>query len=259
MKTVLVGLLALVSALPVLASREFSVAPTHVFVDLHKRTIQKFIVSNTGDQRIHIGVRPLFMAANSRSLTLGNVLQGQRERDYDLSPYVVISPHALSLAPGQQRELRMSITAPPKLADGAYRAHLLFYQIRTPQLDQAQRKSSAGDSEQMKMQLNMRLELAISVYGTKGRGAAHLAFICKKNAQNNLQLHVINDSPWRFEGTLQVRNLSDNTSQPVDLVMLRDTERTLDTKVALHAKQYQLQWQADKPYIGEGTQLCKVG
>lgn len=259
MKAFIAALIGLFFAMPVFASREFSVAPTHVFVDLHHRKIQKFIVTNTGDTRIHIGIKPLFMKADSRSLTLGHVLAGQQESEYDLSPYVVLSPHAISLAPGQQRELRMSISAPPNLVDGAYRTHLLFYQIQMPTAVKPKTEKQSDTAHEMKMQLNMRLELAVSVYGTKGNGDAKLSFQCAKDAQGKLQLAVTNDSPWRFEGTLQVRSTGSDSESPVDLVMLRNTVRKVATKIEAQSNQYTLTWQADKPYLGQGSANCVIG
>ncbi|MDF1760324.1 MAG: hypothetical protein P1U40_07275 [Coxiellaceae bacterium] len=255
-RVILCSLLGLIANLGI-AQRSFLVAPTHVNIDLTHRKIQTFIVSNTGDDRVHIKIKPIFMPVASRSLQLGKALFPQKEKSYDLSSYIIVSPRALSLSPGEEREVRMSISPPHNLPSGAYRSHLLFHMIHANKRPIA--ATGSGSKKTIKFNLNMMMEMAISIYGTKGSGDAKLAFQCRRLKDGNLNIAATNASPWRFEGTLNVSPLAQHkTDVPVDLVLLRDSKRELQTKIHASAKQYILHWKADPPYQGAGKTVCNL-
>ncbi|MDF1654625.1 MAG: hypothetical protein P1U34_05880 [Coxiellaceae bacterium] len=256
LRYVLWGVLLLISSVG-LAQRSFLVAPTHVNIDLAHRKIQTFIVSNTGDDRVHIKIKPIFMPVASHSLQLGQALFPKKEKSYDLSSYIMVSPRALSLSPGEEREVRMSINPPHDLASGAYRSHLLFHMIHANQ--QPVNAKGSANKKAIKFNLNMMMEMAISIYGTKGSGVTKLAFQCHRLKDGHLAIAATNESPWRFEGTLKVTPLAEHKANtPVDLVLLRDSKRQLQTKIQAHAKQYILNWQADPPYQGQGKAVCNL-
>lgn len=248
----------LLPAYQLLAKGAFLVAPTHFVLPLGGRVPTKtMVVSNTGDRTIHLRVTPIFLKADSRSLTLGHSLPAHSEKRADLSPYIRVSPRAFSLRPGQEREVRMSIHAPHDLPKGAYRSHLLFHMIRPNQWQQ----TSGGRDKQahsMALSLSLTMEMAISVYATQGQGQPHLTFVCEQEKAGNLAVHVRNDSPWRFEGPLTISNSHAAMAHTLDLVMLRDTQRKLS--VAMQAKPgiYHLHWQAEAPYRGRGQATCRV-
>ncbi|MDF1797421.1 MAG: hypothetical protein P1U63_12875 [Coxiellaceae bacterium] len=255
LRLVLCGLILVITHMAV-AQRSFLVAPTHVNIDLSHRKIQTFIVSNTGDDRVHIKIKPIFMPVASRSLQLGQALFPKKEKSYDLSSYIIVSPRALSLSPGEEREVRMSISPPHNLPSGAYRSHLLFHMIHANQRPAS--VAARGDKKSIKFNLNMMMEMAISIYGTKGTGDAKLAFQCRRLKDGHLAIAATNESPWRFEGTLKVTPLSHTKVTPVDLVLLRDSKRSLPTKILASSKQYILNWQADPPYQGKGHAVCNL-
>ncbi len=255
-RMVIGGLLLCLSSM-LFAQRSFLVAPTHLNVDLNRRTIQTLIVSNTGEDRIHVKIKPLFLPVASRSLGLGQPLHPEQEKDYNLSSFIRVSPRALSLSPGEEREVRLSINPPHRLTNGAYRSHVLFHMVEARERPHSEKEQAAA--KKANVDLNMMMEMAISVYGTKGKGGANLLFQCHRSKQGRLAISATNDSAWRFIGTLNVTSLQKHKKEkPVDLILLRDSKRQLHTNIAAKSSQYLLQWQADSPYQGKGQVICNL-
>lgn len=238
----------------IFAQGQFTVAPTHVTLDISRPSVSTFLVSNTGESRLHVGITPIFLTVDSSSLRLGHVLPGHDQTQDSLVPYITVSPRALSLAPGEQREVRMAVRPTAALQTGAYRAHLLFHQINKPLSKHPSISESA--SQQMSMHLDMQIEMAVSVYGTKGQGDTNLQFSCQRQPDKTVIIKVRNVSPWRFEGNLKVTD--GKQSKEIDLVLLRDTERHFSNTFHTSAKTIELYWLADKPYRGKGHTHCPI-
>lgn len=255
-RVVLICIFLVLWSAPLNAKRSFLVAPTHFYINLDEpvRT-QTLVVSNTGDDTLHLRVAPIFLTADSPSLRLGHVLKGYVEEENDISPYIRVSPRVLTLHPGQERDVRLSIHPPDHLAVGAYRAHILFHMI------DLNRERSTADSNHSSVALNLNLsmEMAISIYATRGAGEARLAFSCYRDKQHQLGIRVTNASAWRYEGPLVIKDIQHKQLlQTIDLVMLRNTQKYLETNIPGKPSSYELSWQADAPYHGVGTAWCSI-
>lgn len=192
-------LLLLLNCSIALAGASFSVAPGRVSVDLSKPNTTTFIIRNNGDQRIHLRVIPTFFPLESKALRGGISLAKDNESATSLKPYMIVSPEALSLEPGEQREVRVSVHPPANLAAGTYRAH-----VEVKMLEVARVAKIKSKQQQVGMALNLMLEMAVAVYGHKGDGQAKLHFTCHEDNTHHLVLNVTNKTPWHFTGTLNV-------------------------------------------------------
>lgn len=179
------------------AGPSFVVAPTRLVFDLRHPQTQEVILKNTGDQLIHLTIKPVFYPINSKLLNLGQALQPKKETLYSLAPYILYSPHVVSLQPGEQRDVRIMAEVPMHVKEGEYRAHLLVHMIEAAHL--RSRVTAATDTRKIGIDIKMLMQIAVPVYGNFGDGKAKLILHCSRNSQGFLQLNVVNKSPWHFD------------------------------------------------------------
>lgn len=237
----------------VFATNGFLVAPTHVDIDLHHRFTQSFMVTNTGPNRIHIRIKPIFLTANSRSLNLGEPISKALSQHANLTPYMMVSPAAISLMPGEERDVRVSINPPPTLKDGGYRAHVLFHMMNLRR--EESRTLRRKGHQHMRLNLNILMEMAISVYGYKGASQAKLAATCVYR-DHKLTLHITNHSPWRFVGDLNVT--ANGQSKKVHAIILRDSVENVVVKNIDKDPIYHINYQGQPHLGGQGNFSCSL-
>lgn len=78
--------------------------------------------------------------------------------DMDVAKYVVFSPRQVSIPPGGRQKVRLSLRRPPELADGEYRAHLIFQK-----LPDENTKASAPAAPERGMSLSMEVLVGFSI------------------------------------------------------------------------------------------------
>lgn len=238
-----------------LADDSFLVAPTHVTLDLAHPVTQTFIVTNTGDDRIHLKVKPLFLHIGDSGFKLGHSLGRHKENAGNLARYMLVSPRALSLMPGEKRVVRLSVVPPAHLKEGHYRGHLLFHMLNIAHtIDE-----NGGDKTKgrLSMHINLLMESAIAVTGVKGTPVYKPSFSCARGKGGALAVTVHNPSVWRIKGALDVMQLSTHKKAQVDdLLVLRESTRAFDMP-ALRAipSRYQLTWSAGHHH---GIAHCRV-
>lgn len=190
----------------------FSVAPGRLIVPLDHVRTETFLIRNTGQQRIHIRIEPIFYPLNSRALQGGVPLPGNHEKAASLVPYLLVSPQALSLQGGEEREIRVSIRPPGNLLPGTYRGHVLVHMMEVARVANQKSRNAAG--KQIGTQLNLLLEMGVVVYGNKGHGKPTLRVQCTRDAKHHLILSVINPSHWHYSGLISVYPNA-NTQKPL--------------------------------------------
>lgn len=104
------------------------VAPTRVVLDGARGTevILNNIGSETATYRVSLELRRMTREGN-----LTEVSEPSPEEQAALS-MVTFAPRRVTLAPNQPQAIRIGIRAPEGLADGEYRAHLLFRAVHDP-------------------------------------------------------------------------------------------------------------------------------
>ena len=198
---VLMILSALVFADTAIARNSFLVAPGRVNIDLSRPMTQSFIITNNGDEKIRLSIDPVYFAVDSKSLAAGEPI-GKHAAGYDdLHEFVRVSPRALSLRPGQRRDIRISIRSPGDLDQGDYRAHLLVRMVET-----AMTVSSGDltDPNTMGMQLNVKMETGVALYGHMGERNPQIDFQCRHDESGNVLIQATNTSPWLFDGWVRL-------------------------------------------------------
>jgi len=89
------------------------------------------------------------------------------------SPYIRFSPRQVTLAPGEQQQVRLALRRPADLRAGEYRSHLAFVVI-----DERQRRAarqSAGEGAAIRVFMNLGFAIPIIVRHGDGRPGVSLA------------------------------------------------------------------------------------
>jgi P pilus assembly chaperone PapD len=203
------------------AGPAFAVAPGYVQVDLDHPETQTFLIRNKGDERIHLRVKPMFFAVDSSSLKAGQVLNPAHKDQFNLAPYLLISPQAIVLEPGEQRIVRVSVRAPSSLPQGSYWGHVLVHMFEVyQQVNTKSAKSGVGT------QLNLLMEMAVAVHAKKGQGSAVLQALCHKDTKGNSIISFKNSTNWCFRGHVSMA-LEGRKSKELHLVVYPQSIRSV--------------------------------
>jgi len=89
------------------------------------------------------------------------------------SPYIRFSPRQVTLAPGEQQQVRLALRRPADLPTGEYRSHLAFVVIDERQRRAARQSGGGGSAIQVFM--NLGFAIPIVVRHGPGRPAVSLA------------------------------------------------------------------------------------
>jgi len=183
------------------ARNSFLVAPGRVDVDLSRPKTQSFIITNNGDDKIRLSIDPVYFAVDSKSLAAGEPISENKVGYDDLHQFIRVSPRALSLQPGQRRDIRISVRAPGDLVQGDYRAHLLVRMVETAMTVGS---SNPKDPNSVGMQLNIKMETGVALYGHMGDRDPKIDFQCRHDESGNVLIQATNTSPWLFDGWVRV-------------------------------------------------------
>lgn len=226
-KTKSVCLFALISSLclvPALshAKNGFLVAPGRVQIDVEELKTHTFIITNTGDERIRLSIEPIYLPIDDPTMKAGKHLRPGVANEENIVDNVRVSPRRLSLKPGQRRDIRVQLTPLSDPKPGDYRAHLL---VKMDEVAYTSSQTAEGQNS-MNMELNVKMETAVALYGRKDEPEVDLSMDCQLSPSGVTEIAVINPTNWRFEGLL-----SSSATQALPLVMLRESERTVAFKL----------------------------
>lgn len=228
------GLLSTLFAPLAFSKNSFLVAPGRVDFDLSRPVTQSFIITNNGDDKIRLAIEPIYFAIDSKSLAAGEPLDKQHADKDNLSDLIRVSPRTLSLSPGQRRDIRISVRAPATIEEGDYRAHLLVRMLETAMVQ----KMAVEETSAIGMEIKIKMETAVAIYGHKGQRDPQFSVRCVKNEDGFFALDINNPSRWRFEGWFNIFDQATaETGLPITrkhVNSLRESRRTFST-----------QWQAD--------------
>jgi hypothetical protein len=176
------------------------VAPTSAEIDLTRPNTISFVVTNNGDGQVRVAVSPIYFPVDSKFMPTAKPLDPKTSMKDDLSSYMIISPKALSLKPGKQRTVRVSVRPPATgFTDGEYRAHVLF-----AMLDIAESVKAKGNKDSFSMKINFKSETAVVIYGSIGNGLADINTTCELLKNGKTKVNITNAGKWRFDGWLRI-------------------------------------------------------
>ena len=182
------------------AKNTFLVAPTSAEISLDRPNTISFVVTNNGDGQVRVAISPIYFPVDSKFMPTAKPIDPATTTKDDLSSYMIISPKVVSLKPGEQRTVRVSVRPKPEVfKDGEYRAHVLF-----SMLDVADTMQTKGAKEGVSMKLNFKSETAVVVYGSVGKGDADLKTSCKIVKDKQTKIAITNAGKWRFDGWLRI-------------------------------------------------------
>ena len=141
----LVGI-SLAAAAPASAAGDLLVAPTRIVLDGARGTevILNNIGSETATYRISLELRRM-----TASGTLEDVKAPTADEQAALA-MIAFAPRRVTLAPNQPQAIRIGVRAPQGLADGEYRAHMLFRAIPDARPATAPKAAGGGISIALK-------------------------------------------------------------------------------------------------------------
>lgn len=223
---------ALLLSMQLQAKNSFLVAPGLVEFDLTKPTTQSFIITNDGDEPIRLTINPIYFDIGDPSLNMGKHINDETRDIEDITKSVRISPKRLSLNPGQRRDIRVSIRPDKSLTDGDYRTHILVQMLETAQVIQT---AATDDSNGVGMEIAVKMETAVAIYGKKGESIPEVEFQCTANPDSgSLMLRTVNNTDWRFDGQVQLVNSNQGNTPIFDgrVVSLRGSIRDINVDQA---------------------------
>ena len=104
------------------------VAPTRIVLNGSRGT--EIVLSNIGDEvatyRVSVELRRMKPDGSLEEVEAAN------EREKSAQDMIMYAPRRVTIAPGQPQTIRIAARAPQGLADGEYRAHLLFRAVPPP-------------------------------------------------------------------------------------------------------------------------------
>jgi hypothetical protein len=219
-------LLLLGMGIPLLANskNDFSVAPSRIEIDLAKPKTESFIVYNRGDGPIRVEIETTYFPVDSKEMEYGEKLANKNVVADDLSSSIRISPSKISLAPGEQRAVRISIRPGSNLSEGEYRAHLLFRMLETAFSQKDSKTDEKG--KKMGMKLSFKLELATAIIGTIGvPPEIKVETACRFNKKGKLVLATTNPNKWRADGWAKIYSENKNFLGEKHLFVLRESKK----------------------------------
>lgn len=259
----LCSIAALWWAAPAAAGNSFLVAPGRIDLDLERPQTRSFIVTNTGDGPIRVTVEPVYFPVDDSSLQGGVPLKPETAGQDSLTPFLRVSPRTLSLKPGERRDVRFSIRNPADLPPGDYRVHLLMRMLETAVTlgnDQIRIEGDRG----IAMQLHIKMETAVAIYGHKGARHGEVAVACRRAEDGTLRLEVTNATPWRYEGRAGVFAAgAAPDAAPLNAFpfnSLRESRRTVPTRWQPPAgTALEVRWEATQTAGPPGSAACLTG
>lgn len=250
--------LLVVTSTSLLARNSFLVAPGRVDFDLSRPNTQSFIITNNGDDEIRLSIAPIYFEIDSKSLAAGVPLHPETKDD--LRPFIRVSPRTLALRPGQRRDIRVSVRPPAELPLGDYRAHLL---VSMKEIAMTVNQQVSTNANSIGMQLDIKMETGVALYGHKGERSPELSFECQRDVDNNLLLIASNPSLWRFEGWVRLFTAGAAADAPAlvehHLNSLRESRRPIRTD--WHPKgtgPYEIRWSDAKTGRLVGRAHCAL-
>ncbi|PCI28329.1 MAG: hypothetical protein COB67_06675 [SAR324 cluster bacterium] len=250
--------LTLLVTSPVMGKAFFSVAPGVVQFEFSRLRTQSFMISNTGDERVRLVIRPVYFAVDSRSLRAGTPLNPDRKVQDNISSSLVISPRVLSLAPNQRRKVRVSLRPQKQLRQGDYRAHLLISVLKGKS---GRVNPPITTTTGLAINLDIQMETAVAVYARMGKAVYDFHWDCSKNSQNQLIVTAINPNQWRFKGWVGIFTPESTVKTPpltlVRLISLRESKRPLLTELPAE-NSVRIRWGLDKEQLNMGSVNCNL-
>lgn len=185
-----------------MAAASFSIAPERIYFNINHPATNTLIVRNDGDELIHLRLTATFFPIESHALHAGYSLDKNNEKKTSIAPYLLISPQVVSLHPGEQRYVRVSLHAPKNLPQGSYRAHVL-----AKMLEIYHHVHTKIPMTQLGVNLNLLMEIAVAVNADKGKNQAEIQLSCKRQA-HKLMLVLTNTSVWNYVAKLDLKDRS---------------------------------------------------
>lgn len=218
---------SLFTSAPTLADHSFLVAPGRIEAELKSQTTRTVIVTNTGTDSIRLEIFPEYLAIGNEKgqLNVGESHLSNQAATESLADYITVSPKVLKLKPGQRRDVKVNINgkrsrtnknAKPIKEDGDYRTHLIVRMKETA----ATKKVEDPDNDGLSMNLDIKFETAIAIYGRLGEAD----YSKVKASCNNGIFSLENGSDYKIDGTIKT------TKEEIPFVVMRNSTRKAEVK-----------------------------
>ncbi|HOW16345.1 MAG TPA: hypothetical protein PK443_01395 [bacterium] len=237
------------------SANSFLVAPTSAEIKLNRPNTISFVVTNNGDARIRVSVSPIFFPVGSKFMPPLKSMSKEDKNYDDISKNMVVSPKVISLSPGEQRTVRVSVRPPANLKDGEYRSHILFSMLDVASSVTSKKNGDGG----LSMKLDFKSETAVVVYGSIGTGKFDLSTTCSA-INKKTKVNIVNNGFWRFDGWLVINDDKDKRIVEEKVFMTRQTSKDvlLNWSPAETQKEIKISWIPLDEKQKKVTTVCKL-
>jgi len=176
--------------------------PTRIVLDNNERTAA-LTLKNTGDASGTY--RAELIEMNMSENSIDEIPEGQ-PAPYSAKKLLRISPRSITLAPGEEQDIRLLIRKPANTEDGEYRSHLKITMTESNVEEAAAREANPTVTKGVTIAVRPRLSLVIPVIIRYGKTSYTIKIISAK-------LHYDKDETGKKHPS-------------VDVVLLRDGNRS---------------------------------
>ncbi|MDF2690928.1 MAG: hypothetical protein K0S29_783 [Gammaproteobacteria bacterium] len=238
---------------------DYSLYPGTIEVTVHGNAyIQAAVINNANS--------PLALTVTSLYYPIGDGKTGPFMNDkaladasqFDLTPYLKISPKKLVIAGHASRSIRFAIQLPNNLPQGTYRANISYMpEVKSAALTNANLKPG-----QVMTGINVIMNQVGSIYANVGNGNAQAALVsCKVSSDDKVvTMSVTNNTNWVFNPMVNV--FAGNSNKPVATLepvsVMPQTQAQRDITLPAKAQVDKITWQLPsegKPVVN--TVMCQ--
>ncbi|MEI6093027.1 MAG: hypothetical protein WCQ47_05010 [bacterium] len=205
------------------AEGNYVISPPITDVSIDRPQNISFLVVNKGEEQLKMSISLMYFPVDSKFMPKAKAIDPETTKNDDLSQYIDFNPKVLSIKPGQQKTVRVSVHPSQGLADGEYRAHLNFKVLDMEKTNNTKNVTNTTKSNAL-MNITFKKEIAAVIYGSKGTGYAKLSTKCSTLKDGKVKVTVTNSGKWRFKGRYMIVNNEDLTDI---LVITRESIRDI--------------------------------
>ena len=137
----------------------------------------------------------------------------QKDRHFDLVPYMHFSPKYMALAPFAHKKVSIRVILPKDLKPGTYWGRIKFMMQKPPKNPlQIHRPSKIGLGTEIFPLIDESVPVYIDVKA-QHRNLKSIKVTCQKMAANKLEITIVNPTDWAFEPVYHIKVAHENRDE----------------------------------------------
>lgn len=184
----------------------YRVYPTNFEVQADSIWHNSFHVSNGDTQSVRLKLKSEQFDVGQRGPFAGDTsLIEQKDRHFNLMPYMHFSPKYMALAPFAHKKVSVRVTLPKDLKPGTYWGRIKFIMQAPPKNPLLiHRRSKEGLGTEIFPLIDESVPIYIDVKA-QHRNLKPIQISCRRTAENKMTLTIINPTNWAFEPVYHIK------------------------------------------------------